>query len=330
MERVKCAGIIIVLFALTTTSLFGFYDPSVGRFLNRDPLEEPGGLNLYAFCNGDPVNNIDYLGKVVILIHGVNTDAAWFDNAKIGLENAGNTQAIIGFKWFDNNRILGADKQGGLPNYATDSVNGMNSTGWFSKERGYMKDAVRRFKFIIDRLNKIKRETNSHEPITVIAHSQGTIITLGALQNGAVINNFIMMGSPLDVWPYDFKNNDLVRVKKNILGETYNYWSKGDEWARQKGGIGAHGDELAKLLGLRWITNREFGVGLTVNGYKLPDEAPWDSFLLLTSDKEFDHSEYMSKKEFFQYIHFKDIAPALDNKVSNHHFIERLKRMAIQ
>ncbi len=41
---------------------FRFYSPGQGRFLNRDPLEERGGLNLYAFVGNDPVNRWDYLG----------------------------------------------------------------------------------------------------------------------------------------------------------------------------------------------------------------------------------------------------------------------------
>jgi hypothetical protein len=32
------------------------------RFLNRDPIEEAGGLNLYAFCGNDGVNRFDLLG----------------------------------------------------------------------------------------------------------------------------------------------------------------------------------------------------------------------------------------------------------------------------
>jgi len=39
-----------------------FYDPSTCKWLNRDPIAEDGGLNLYAFANGDPINNWDYLG----------------------------------------------------------------------------------------------------------------------------------------------------------------------------------------------------------------------------------------------------------------------------
>ena len=41
---------------------FRFYSPGQGRFLNRDPIEEQGGLNLYAFVGNDPVNRVDWLG----------------------------------------------------------------------------------------------------------------------------------------------------------------------------------------------------------------------------------------------------------------------------
>jgi uncharacterized protein RhaS with RHS repeats len=32
------------------------------RFINRDPIEEEGGLNLYGFVGNDPVNSFDELG----------------------------------------------------------------------------------------------------------------------------------------------------------------------------------------------------------------------------------------------------------------------------
>ncbi len=39
-----------------------YYSPSVGRFVNRDPIEESGGLNLYGFCGNSGVNFWDLLG----------------------------------------------------------------------------------------------------------------------------------------------------------------------------------------------------------------------------------------------------------------------------
>ena len=41
---------------------YRFYSPGQGRFLNRDPIEEQGGLNLYGFVGNDPINAWDYLG----------------------------------------------------------------------------------------------------------------------------------------------------------------------------------------------------------------------------------------------------------------------------
>jgi len=39
-----------------------YYDPHNGRFINRDSIEEAGGINLYGFCGNDGVNHWDYLG----------------------------------------------------------------------------------------------------------------------------------------------------------------------------------------------------------------------------------------------------------------------------
>ena len=44
-----------------------YYSPSLARFLNRDPIEEAGGLNLYAFVGNDPVNRWDVLGLAPIV-----------------------------------------------------------------------------------------------------------------------------------------------------------------------------------------------------------------------------------------------------------------------
>jgi len=36
-----------------------YYDPATGRFVNRDPIGYDGGINLYGFAEGNPVNRID-------------------------------------------------------------------------------------------------------------------------------------------------------------------------------------------------------------------------------------------------------------------------------
>jgi RHS repeat-associated protein len=41
---------------------YRFYSPGMGRWINRDPIEERGGLNLYGFLHNDASARIDYLG----------------------------------------------------------------------------------------------------------------------------------------------------------------------------------------------------------------------------------------------------------------------------
>jgi RHS repeat-associated protein len=45
---------------------YRFYDPATQRWLNRDPIGEEGGVNLYGYVEIDPVNGIDPLGLTSI------------------------------------------------------------------------------------------------------------------------------------------------------------------------------------------------------------------------------------------------------------------------
>ena len=65
-----------------------YYDPEVGRFLNRDSVEyaDPetiNGLNLYAYCLNNPVEYVDPTGEL-----------AWYEWLGIGLAAVGATLVI--------------------------------------------------------------------------------------------------------------------------------------------------------------------------------------------------------------------------------------------
>jgi len=42
---------------------YRYYNPSTGRWISRDPLDERGGCSLYAFVNNDAEDHVDWLGK---------------------------------------------------------------------------------------------------------------------------------------------------------------------------------------------------------------------------------------------------------------------------
>ena len=43
---------------------YRYYSASLGRWINRDPIAEDGGINLYAFVINSPPNQIDTLGNI--------------------------------------------------------------------------------------------------------------------------------------------------------------------------------------------------------------------------------------------------------------------------
>ncbi len=45
---------------------YRFYSPELGRWMNRDPIKEDGGLNLYAFVGNDPLSWTDALGEAQV------------------------------------------------------------------------------------------------------------------------------------------------------------------------------------------------------------------------------------------------------------------------
>ena len=48
---------------------YRFYHPPNRRWLNRDPIEEKGGNNLYVFCSNNSIAKVDYIGLFQVVFH---------------------------------------------------------------------------------------------------------------------------------------------------------------------------------------------------------------------------------------------------------------------
>jgi hypothetical protein len=73
-KLIRAFAMLALIFGTSTT--YGFYDPAVQRWVNRDPLDELGfevlrggqagllgdGPNFYTFVQNDPIDRGDYLG----------------------------------------------------------------------------------------------------------------------------------------------------------------------------------------------------------------------------------------------------------------------------
>ena len=62
LPNLRSIGLILAILLASLTTASAFYDPGLQRWLNRDPVEERGGTNLFAFAFNNPVNIADLLG----------------------------------------------------------------------------------------------------------------------------------------------------------------------------------------------------------------------------------------------------------------------------
>ncbi|NJK92069.1 MAG: RHS repeat-associated core domain-containing protein, partial [Blastochloris sp.] len=64
---------------------YRFYNPELGRWPNRDPIGEEGGINLYAMVNNNPIKDVDKLGQdrwVASYLHMAVTFDTWSEDCK--------------------------------------------------------------------------------------------------------------------------------------------------------------------------------------------------------------------------------------------------------
>lgn len=62
MKPIQSLFNFLLLFAALSSFAHAYYAPDQGRWLNRDPIEEQGGMNLYVFVENSGISKIDHLG----------------------------------------------------------------------------------------------------------------------------------------------------------------------------------------------------------------------------------------------------------------------------
>ena len=73
---------------------FRFYNPSMGRWLSRDPIAEQGGTNLYGFLINNSLNAFDLLGQVIVGFYGADTSYRWPNEGNQVLEMLSSFMAL--------------------------------------------------------------------------------------------------------------------------------------------------------------------------------------------------------------------------------------------
>ena len=235
--------------------------------------------------------------SITILIHGVNTDAAWFKLVADEMKQyqdvvevppgGGNVEyklkyLIIPFSWGDYE----IQKQGGKFNYAVDEVHQMFENPMVGYDRIYQGHAAVRLKELIEECTKLGVQIN------VIAHSNGTLETCGAMLLGCSIDNFVMMGSPLDC--DNVKSQEELKAAIGKVRETVtNFWSTGDAVAKLKEGIGHYGTNAYYTSHNPQIKNVEFVKGAVLEGVTIHDDGGHSNYMF--ADKMGIFSAYIRR-----------------------------------
>src|SRR5207244_6106794 len=75
-----------------------YYDPTIGRFIQRDPIGMDGGMNLYAYVNANPVNFTDPMGTLPRDVSTLNVDTVTYSpyyTTTPGLDSANQSLASM-------------------------------------------------------------------------------------------------------------------------------------------------------------------------------------------------------------------------------------------
>jgi len=150
---------------------YRYYDASSGKWLSADPLEERGGLNLYAFCSSDPVNNVDPLGLAAYFFGGTGNsldEDAW-SNVEI-LYRAWDNTAGHGTKWYVPGVMSGYAPDGTPYRWPHNTTAGMLKEGiWGETLEARAAEMMKRLKAQLDAGDK---------EVNIFGFSRGSLTAL--------------------------------------------------------------------------------------------------------------------------------------------------------
>ncbi len=120
------------------------YDPSIGRWTALDPIGFAGGVNLYAYCAGDPVDRIDPAGRWEWGVGGQfggaiipGTGISGGVNVEYTSSEGWNFYSYTNENFFDNSDTKGVDiGGGGGVNIAFSPTDGDSWSGFFESLNG--------------------------------------------------------------------------------------------------------------------------------------------------------------------------------------------------
>ena len=226
------------------------------------------------------------INSVVVLVHGVNTSASvyrdwiqYFFSSRKFPELSGTLYVSV--NWASDSINQASDQVGGRANSSV----GMSDRAWF---------AVWKLGQTVARMQK----RFPGVPISIVSHSQGSIVTLAALQEGMRVNNWVLMGSPLDreivAHCEEGENTFLEYASRNVSGWVWNLWSTEDDIAALKGGIGRFGLRTPCFVGGGWYGQNVYDTHIPGIDH-FGDNSWWDAAHLVSQmpSKAFDSLKYV-------------------------------------
>jgi hypothetical protein len=169
-------------------------------------------------------------GHVTVIVHGVNDDGkGWSLRVKDALRAAaqeGKGQEVYLFRW--------TRPDGGRPplTHARNSLQAIEEKypdhpEW---EAAYQVEEARRLKGFLAGTRALYEEYGVDGRINVLAHSQGSLITLKALELGADADDLVFLGSPLTYTGE--RQDDVAAALPRVRGVLYNYYTPSDAAVR--------------------------------------------------------------------------------------------------